>query len=249
MDGTTVIGTGTVDASGKATFTAAALTVGSHTITASYAATPSFGASSASLTQTVIQASVKAAVSSSANPSYYGQSVTFTANVAPNAAGSPVPTGSVVFLDGNNILGSAVLNATGTATFTTSALSAGSHLITVSYTPGLNYAATTVTMTQTVNPAITSLTLTSSASTSVLGQSVTFTATVVAVAPGAGIPAGKVTFMDGSTVLATMLLSANGQATYTTSALLTGDHVITAVYAGIPDFAASSSLLTQSVIV
>ena len=122
-------------------------------------------------------------------------------------------------------------------------------MITVSYsTTGKNYRTTTVTMTQTVNQAITSTTLTSSANPSVLGQPVTFTATVVAVAPGSGIPVGKVTFFDGSTVLATVLLDASGNATFTTSALDAGDHVITAIYAGVPNFAASGDLLTQSVI-
>ncbi len=249
FDGTTVIGIGAVDATGKATFTTASLAIGTHTITASFVATPCFAASSAKLTQAIGQATVTAAVSSSANASFFGQAVTFTAGISANAAGSLVPTGSVVFLDGNNILGTSTLDSAGTATFTTSALSAGVHVITVSYTTtGKNYKTTTLTMTQTVNQAITTTTLTSSANPSVLGQPMTFTAAVVAVAPGSGIPVGKVTFFDGSTALATVLLDASGNATFTTLALDAGDHVITASYAGVPNFAASGDLLTQSVI-
>ena len=59
-----------------------------------------------------------------------------------------------------------------------------------------------------------------SPSPSVFGQAVTLTATVIAVAPGAGTPAGSVTFRDGTTVLGTGTLSSGGVATFTTSSAL-----------------------------
>jgi hypothetical protein len=68
-------------------------------------------------------------LSSSANPSVFGQSVTFTATVS-SAADSP-PTGTVKFSD-ETTLGTATL-ASGQATFTTSSLSIGSHSITGKY--------------------------------------------------------------------------------------------------------------------
>jgi len=70
------------------------------------------------------------AVSSSANPQNLGNSVTFTARVtsAENNA-----TGTVTFQDGSTVLGSAALNASGIATWSTSTLAAGSHSIAAIY--------------------------------------------------------------------------------------------------------------------
>jgi hypothetical protein len=72
---------------------------------------------------------------------------------------------------------------------------------------------------------------------------VTFTATVTAVAPGAGTRTGTVTFKDGATVMGTGTLNASGQATYTTSSLTVGSHVITAVYGGDGNFNGSTGTL------
>ncbi len=70
------------------------------------------------------------ALSSSADPSVLGQSVTFTATVG--SAADSAPTGMVTFLDGSTSLGTGTL-ASGQATFTTSSLSIGSHSITGQY--------------------------------------------------------------------------------------------------------------------
>ncbi|HXI31003.1 MAG TPA: Ig-like domain repeat protein, partial [Vicinamibacterales bacterium] len=88
----------------------------------------------------------------------------------------------------------------------------------------------------------------SSLNPSVAGQAVTFTAAVAVVAPGIGIPAGTVTFMDGAAALGSAALDAAGKATLTTAALAAGGHSITAVYAGAGVFAGSTSaVLTQTV--
>jgi len=69
-------------------------------------------------------------LSSSANPSVFGQSVTLTATVS-SSADNP-PTGTMTFSDGTNTLGTATL-ASGQASFTTSSLSIGFHSITGQY--------------------------------------------------------------------------------------------------------------------
>ena len=69
-------------------------------------------------------------LSSSANPSVFGQSVTFTATVG--SAAESAPTGTVAFSDGPTSLGSGTL-ASGQTTFTTSSLAIGSHSITGQY--------------------------------------------------------------------------------------------------------------------
>lgn len=69
-------------------------------------------------------------LSSSANPSLFGQSVTITATVS--SAADSAPTGTVTFSDGPTSLGAVTL-ASGQATFTTSSLSIGSHSLTGQY--------------------------------------------------------------------------------------------------------------------
>ena len=72
----------------------------------------------------------KVTLTSSPNPSKFGQAVTFTAAVAASISG--MPSGKVTFKDGNAALGSDTL-AGGQASFTTSSLSAGMHKITAVY--------------------------------------------------------------------------------------------------------------------
>ena len=78
------------------------------------------------------------AVTSSANPSVFNQSVTFTATVTP-VSGSGTPTGTVQFqADGAN-LGSAVTLNGGVATVSTSSLTVGTHPITAAYSGDANF--------------------------------------------------------------------------------------------------------------
>ncbi|HET6930495.1 MAG TPA: Ig-like domain repeat protein [Candidatus Acidoferrum sp.] len=246
-DGGSSIGTGTLSG-GVATFTTSSLPVGNHTITESYGGDGNFNTSTGSLTgnpQVVFKADTSTGVTSSLNPSVFGQSVTFTATVSPVAPGAGTPTGTVTFLDGGSPVGTGTLSG-GIATFTTSALSIGSHPITTSYGGDGSFNGSTGTLTgtnQVVNKANSATTVTSSANPSVLGQSVTFTATVSPVAPGAGTPTGTVTFLDGGSPVGTGTLS-GGIATFTTSALTIGNHPITTSYGGDSNFNGSTGTLT-----
>jgi hypothetical protein len=82
--------------------------------------------------------------------------------------------------------------------------------------------------------------LTGSAATLYAGTSITFTATV-APASGSVVPTGTVTFYDGTTKLGTGTLDGTGKTTYATSALTTGAHTISAVYAGDTLYSTSTS--------
>ena len=64
----------------------------------------------------------------SPNPSQYGQAVTLTAQVSPSDA-----TGAVEFLDGVTVLGSAPLNASGIAQFSTTLLASGTRSLRAIY--------------------------------------------------------------------------------------------------------------------
>jgi hypothetical protein len=252
FDGSTSLGTASLNSGGKATFSTSALGVGTHTITASYLGDSNFTLSSTTspLTQVVSQADTKMTVASSANPSRFGQPVTFTATVKAVAPGSGVPTGTVTFYDGSTILGTDPIYGSGQATISIATLSVGSHTITASYSGDSNFtASTTPALTQTVNQAATKTTVVSSANPSGTGQPVTFTATVATLAPGIGIPTGTVTFsINGTpqTPVALTVVQGQDEAVFTTT-LTTGAYTITAVYSGDLDFGTNSASYRQKV--
>jgi Bacterial Ig-like domain (group 3) len=132
-NGSTTLGTGTLNRSGIATFSSSALALGSASITAMYAGSAIFsGSTSAVLTQTVNQDTTKTSVTSSKNPAKHNQLVTFTSTVVARAPGTGTPTGTVTFKDGTTTLGSGSLSS-GKATYSTSTLSSGTHQVTVVY--------------------------------------------------------------------------------------------------------------------
>ena len=134
FDGSTALGTSGLNASGVASLSTATLSAGAHSITAQYGGDSTFGGStSPALSQTVNKANTTTTLASSPNPSTKGQSVKFTATVAPSTA-----TGTVQFFDGSTSLGTVVLNG-GTASLSTSSLSVGSHSITAQYSGDGNY--------------------------------------------------------------------------------------------------------------
>ena len=233
-------------ASGARTFSVTLQTPGSVTVAAADVS-DNTKPGSTSPAITVNPADTSTTVASSANPSVFGQSVTFTASVAAVAPASGTPTGTVTFQDGVTTLGTGTLSA-GQATFVTSGLSVAAHAITAVYGGDTSFnPSTSSTLTQTVDQSATSVAVTSSANPSVAGQSVTLTATVSPVAPGSGTPEGIVTFKDGAATLGTGTLS-SGQATWIGSSLSVAAHSITAEYGGDTDFNPStSSVLSQTV--
>ena len=89
-------------------------------------------------------------LTTSATPSAYGDWVTFTATVS--AQGGPVTSGTVNFMDGNTVLASMVpFSASGTASFSTSSLSAITHTITASYNGASPYDPSSGSVQQIVN--------------------------------------------------------------------------------------------------
>ncbi len=251
LDGSTVLAT--VALSGKtASFKTGALSVGSHPISAVYSGDPNYGTStSATVTEMVNPDATTTTVTSSKDPSVFGQSVTFTTTVKAASPGGGTPTGTVTILDGSTVLTTVGLSG-GKATFSTTALAVATHTITVSYSGDGNFLTSdSAALTQTVNLDATTTKLSSSANPSEFGETVTFTATVSAKSPGSGTPTGTVAFYDGSTMLGGGTLSVvNGadQTTFATSSLVVGSHAITAVYNGDTDFTGSTSPgLTQKV--
>jgi hypothetical protein len=242
--GATALATGLdLNSAGQATFTTSSLAVGSHTITATYNGNTDFQTSADTLTQEVEPAATATALTSSANPSTVGQSVTFTAAVTSD--GAPVTAGSVTFVIDSGAGTTVDVSASGTATLTTAALTAGAHVIAANYGGTTSFAASDDTLTQTVNQLDTTTALESSLNPSILGQPVTFTATVTNGADP--VTDGSVIFSEDAATLATVALNASGQAVFSTSVLGVGDHDITASYTGTAVFAESEATVTQTV--
>src|SRR5579863_124263 len=183
-DGSTQIGSVSLNSSASAAFDTSTLSVGSHSIAATYSGDANFAASTSAPISVTISTPAKIAtttsVQASATQLTAGQSVTFTAAVAPQT-GTGVPTGSLTFLDGQSQLAVVALNAA-TASFSSANLAVGTHTITAAYSGDSNYAASTsatLNVTVAAAPAADySLTMSSSALTVAQGSSANLTVTV-----------------------------------------------------------------------
>ena len=103
LDGTTILGTGTITAAGVATFTTSGLAIGSHPITAMYGGDSSYNtATSAVLAEVIGKIPTVMTITVSAPAQLLHTGVTFTANVT---APSPNATGTVTFMDGTTVIG------------------------------------------------------------------------------------------------------------------------------------------------
>jgi hypothetical protein len=236
-DGTTVIGTGTLNGGGLATLVSGSLGAGNHSITATYIGDSNYtGSTSSTLTQTVGQGTSTMTLSSSANPSASGSPVTFTATVS---GASAVPTGTVTFKDGLTTIGTSALNGTGQAALVTSALVLGNHSITALYGGDTNFTSSSSSALAQVTVSTASTTaLTATPNPAASGAAVTFAATVTG---SGGTATGSVTFKDGATTLGTVPLDGTGHASLMTNTLASGAHSITAAYGGDATFGASTS--------
>src|SRR5204863_8775814 len=126
----TMIGSASVDSSGHAIVTTQSLSIGDHAISAKYSG-DDFLVISRSVTHRVTKAAVTTKVNSSANPALVQQGVLLSVSVTGEFGG--IPSGTLTFAEGANVLASAPLNASGQAEFSKSDWSAGPHNLTISY--------------------------------------------------------------------------------------------------------------------
>lgn len=200
----------------------------------------------------MIKALTTTTVSSSSNPSFAGQPVTFTSMVTSDF---DTPAGAVTFFADGVALGTAVtLDASGQAQTTTAALTVESHLMTAQYTPAdtSHAPSTSPTLIQIVNknPSSTSLAANPASPGNLVDTSntpITFTVTVTGNAFG-GAPTGTIQFFDlnnplGATVTLTPATVTTSTAVFSTAsnALGAGAHAITAFYSGNAAYVGSTS--------
>jgi trimeric autotransporter adhesin len=270
-DGSTVLGTAAVNAAGGAEFKGSFLSVGSHTITASYSGDASYNASTtAPLQFTVTQVTstidiIPDGTTFGGNAYTTGQAAAFEAVVQGNTAFTgALPTGTMTFQLGSAapvtvpIITSdnaAVIAPTGGATEFYPMLVAGNYSLVVTYSGDTNYSPATVTYPIVVTPGTllpsTTILTTNPANLSNIEPSTLVTMTMTVTGSGTTAPTGTVemAFADHEGFGATTLVPGSGNTstgtfTVLASQLLPGNDVIGAIYFGDNNYAASTSAFT-----
>jgi hypothetical protein len=239
LDGTTTLGSSGVSGN-AASLAINTLSVGKHSLQATYSGDGNLGASSSTiLSETVSKATSTVMLTSSLNPALIGQSVTYTATALPQFTG--VPTGMVTFKQGTSTIAAIPLSG-GVVSFSTSYAAAGTFPIKAVYSGDGNFfASTSSILKEVINKYPVTVQLTSDVGSSVYGQTVTFTATLTT--SGSTLDGQTVTFKTGTTILGTAAIT-SGAASLSTAALNAGNRTVTAVYSGDATHAAAKGPLT-----
>jgi arabinogalactan endo-1,4-beta-galactosidase len=239
-DGTTLLSTLSVQGGGCAYwYISPGLNAGTHELTAIYSGdsnNPSGASAPVIVTVNPVPVNMGASCWNSSFP--YGANYQCTVNVSSNAGSA---LGSITYTyDGGSPVPLSLSG--GNARFTITEPAAGSHSVVIGYAQQTNFAAATAkTESFTVTPAPANVALTPSSWYTKVGSTLTFQAVVTSWSAGAPDANGSVAFYDGGNLLATVPVNSSGQASYSTSALSTGSHKITATYTNGTNYASGSS--------
>ena len=262
LDGSNVICVSSVQA-GVASFTfpslacSGTLTAGNHNLNAMYPGDGVWTSANSSYIAVIVSPAItNTTVVSSADPSVYGQAVTFTVSSAVAYPGTVPATGTVQLFDNAVALGNAVSINNGTVQITIPTLPVGTHNIIASYVGGASFSSSSSpALTQIVNKAPTTTTLAVNPAATSSGNQIVLTAVVVVPTPGAGVPSGNVVFTDATsgTVLGTVILGSTGNvltATLTTNKVnqSSAPRLLVATYQGDANFASSASQAQSEVV-
>src|SRR2546421_737614 len=139
-NGTTVLGTATADSSANWSITSSTLSSGSHTLTAKQtdiAGNTSAASAGLAVTIDTTAAAPSAPDMTAATDSGTSQTDNITNNTTPVFTGSGAEVGATVTLfdtNGTTVLGTAIADASGNWSITSSALTSGSHTLTAKQT-------------------------------------------------------------------------------------------------------------------
>jgi hypothetical protein len=216
-DSATIIGRGTLDATGHATLTTSTLSLGAHDLSFVYPGDLGYlNSTSPTVRQIVTAQGSTTTLTVAPNPAGVGQPVTLTAGVTLSNTGAA--PGIVSFYDGLTLIGQATLDATGHATYTTSTLALGTHSLTAVYPGSLSFGgSTSLPVSESIQLLNFSITLTNPSVTLQTGQHTTTSVVLTSIGNFAdnititcGTPPAYVTCMFTPTPAA---LTGNGTAT------------------------------------
>jgi len=180
-----------------------------------------------------------------------GQAVRYSVFTSP-VSNAIDPSGTIslsdiTLLDSATDLATAKLSQAQT-TLTATFLTAGAHRLRFLYSGDVTYCSVALVFGQAVDRLTPAVALSASSLAAAAGTLVTITAQIGVSTPlGVAPPAGPVQFLDGTTVIGTADL-VNGKASFSTGKLTTGQHPITAVLIGDPNyFSVRSAPLTITI--
>ena len=219
-DGATLLGSAAANGTGAWSYTTAALSNGAHSLTAT--ATDAAGNTGAASTLAVtIDTTAPVAPS-------IGSGVIVSTN-AVALTGTAEANSSIKIYDGATLLGSATANGSGAWSYTTAALSNGTHNLTATATDAAGNTgvastvlAVTIDTAAPVAPSIASF----STDSGVVGDGITNDNTLTLT--GTAEAGSTVKVYDGATLLGSITANGSGAWSYTTAALTNGAHSLTA---------------------
>ena len=228
-DGTSLLGTSTLNASYQATFTTNSLAIGPHSITAQYAGNATHATSTSAAMVIEITSMLPPAPSNllaAPGSNHIGLTWTVSAAATSYCVKRSLTSGGTLTVIGNPSSASYDdLTAANGSTYY--------YVVSAINAAGESANSNQVSAIPAVQPSTTTL-VSSPVDTGSYGTALTLTATVTAGATG------TVTFKEGSTVLGIATLN-SGTGTFSTSALAVGNHSITVTYSGDATFNGSVS--------
>ena len=226
----------------------APVAAGAYAVVGSFAGNDNYEPGSANVTLTIGPGPTQITVQP--GPAIvFGQPATISASVT--SPTGEVPQGSVEFFDGTTSLGTAALNAAGTAQVVASSLGVGSHTISAVYSGGGNFGGSSSGAGLQVTHVPTTTALSVTPNPAGFLEPFRLVATVAVTPPGAGAPAGVVEFFNGTTALgaATLnLVSGVPTAVLTMNGFPPASYQITARYTGNASLAPSTSNAVTQVV-
>ncbi|UWZ86828.1 Ig-like domain repeat protein [Occallatibacter riparius] len=227
-------GSGALTANKASVTVPAGLSIGSHSIAATWAGNSTYPQIDLTGTHLVVADSTTTTLVSSKNPASAGVNITFTASVTSSYG---KPSGEVIFTENGNPLGTVAL-ASGAASVSTSALGAGTHTIQAAYSGDTTFDHSSASMVETIEAAPSNTTLAASPNPAYATQPVTLKAIVSGTG---GTLGGTVAFFDGTTSLGSADVNSSGTASLTVAFSAAGVHALEARYSGNAYFSPSAS--------
>ncbi len=262
IDGVAQAPAAVIGPTGAVTFSLpAGLSLGGHTILATYPTSANWIGTSSTLSLNVSLANTTIAVTAPTAVYVYGAPISMSATVTPVAPATTTPTGTVNFTIGGTSYPATSYTSAGdvmiaTLVINTLPASASAYTVAATYSGDANYnpnLGTAAVTGPTVNRANTTTVLTTSNNPAAAGQAVQFTATVNPVSPSTATVSGSVTFAvkNNTTLVTTNTVVPLTGGVAVLSQTLTGGttYAVTATYATSANFNTSTSnTITQTVV-